>query len=169
MISYKSKNHDQQFMVELYTLLISILLQHTIVAGATHHLFYRLHMYPCSTLVNSTFTLKGVNSPYKMYECIQDEKIIISTISKKKPPHLLVLHVDQEVLDYPGFLDHPEVQKLFFSCYSLNQYIIFFFFSHTLYFISYTSLCHLRPQMAKARQGGRRGKVTAVITDNIVK
>ena len=33
--------------------------------------------------------------------------------------------------------------------------------SHTLYFISCTSFCHLRPQIAKARQGGRRGKVTS--------
>ena len=41
--------------------------------------------------------------------------------------------------------------------------------THTLYFISYTSFCHLRPQIAKARRGGRRGKVSAVTTDNIVK
>ena len=40
--------------------------------------------------------------------------------------------------------------------------------THTLYFISCTSFCHLHPQMAKARRGGRRGKVTAVITDNII-
>ena len=41
-------------------------------------------------------------------------------------------------------------------------------FSLTLYFISCTSFCHLHPQIAKARRGGRRGKVTAVITDNII-
>ena len=40
--------------------------------------------------------------------------------------------------------------------------------THTLYFISCTSFCHLHPQIAKARRGGRRGKVTAVITDNII-
>ena len=35
---------------------------------------------------------------------------------------------------------------------------------------SYTSICHLRPQIAKAsRRGGWRGKVTAVITHDIVK
>ena len=34
---------------------------------------------------------------------------------------------------------------------------------------SYTSFRHLRPQIAKATRGGRRGRVTAVITDNIVK
>ena len=28
--------------------------------------------------------------------------------------------------------------------------------THTLYFISYTSFCHLRPQIAKARRGGQR-------------
>ena len=39
---------------------------------------------------------------------------------------------------------------------------------HTLYFISCKSFCHLHPQIAKARRGGRRGKVTAVITDNII-
>ena len=33
---------------------------------------------------------------------------------------------------------------------------------------SYT-FCHLRPQIAKARRGGWRGKVTAIITDNLVK
>ena len=38
----------------------------------------------------------------------------------------------------------------------------------TLYFISCTTFCHLHPQIAKARRGGRRGKVTAVITDNII-
>ena len=31
---------------------------------------------------------------------------------------------------------------------------------HTLYFISCTSFCHLHLQIAKARRGGRRGKVT---------
>ena len=40
--------------------------------------------------------------------------------------------------------------------------------THTLYFISCISFCHLRTQIAKARRGGRRGKVTAVITDNIM-
>ena len=37
--------------------------------------------------------------------------------------------------------------------------------------LSHHSFCHLRPQIAKARRGGRGGKVTAVITltDNIVK
>ena len=34
---------------------------------------------------------------------------------------------------------------------------------------SYTSFCHLRPQIAKAARGERRGKVTGVITDNIEK
>ena len=42
------------------------------------------------------------------------------------------------------------------------------FSSHTLYFISCKSFCHLHPQIAKARRGRRRGKVTAVITDNII-
>ena len=40
---------------------------------------------------------------------------------------------------------------------------------HTILWLSYTSFCHLRPRIAKAGRGGRRGKVTAVITDNIVK
>ena len=40
---------------------------------------------------------------------------------------------------------------------------------HTIHYFSYTSICHLRPQIAKARQGGRRVKVTAVITHDIVK
>ena len=41
--------------------------------------------------------------------------------------------------------------------------------THTYYTLFlYTSFCHLRPQIAKARRGGRRGKVTAVITDNNV-
>ena len=40
--------------------------------------------------------------------------------------------------------------------------------THTLYFISCKSFCHLHPQIAKARRGRRRGKVTAVITDNII-
>ena len=40
--------------------------------------------------------------------------LYISTITKQKLPHLLVLHADQEVLQDPGFLDHPEVQKVFF-------------------------------------------------------
>ena len=35
---------------------------------------------------------------------------------------------------------------------------------------SYTPICHASPPAnSKARRGGRRGKVTAVITDNIVK
>ena len=39
--------------------------------------------------------------------------------------------------------------------------------THTiLYFMQI--ICHLHPQIAKARRGGRRGKVTAVITDNII-
>ena len=33
--------------------------------------------------------------------------------------------------------------------------------SHTLHFISCTSFCYLRPQIAKVRRGGRRGKVTS--------
>ena len=33
-------------------------------------------------------------------------------------------------------------------------------YTHTLYFISCTSFCHLHPQIAKARRSGRRGKVT---------
>ena len=37
--------------------------------------------------------------------------------------------------------------------------------SHTIYFIYF--ILYLHPQIAKARQGRRRGKVTAVITDNI--
>ena len=41
-------------------------------------------------------------------------------------------------------------------------------YTHTLYFISYTSFCRLHPQIAKARRGGRRGKVTAVTTANII-
>ena len=41
-------------------------------------------------------------------------------------------------------------------------------YAHTTLF-SYTSICHLRPQIAKARRGGWRGKVTAVITHDIVK
>ena len=46
-----------------------------------------------------------------------------------------------------------------------------FFFSHThththYSLFSHSSFCHLRPQIAKARRGGRRGKVTAVITDD---
>ena len=41
---------------------------------------------------------------------------------------------------------------------------------HTHYTLfPYTSICYLRPQIAKARRGGRRGKVTAVTTDGIVK
>ena len=40
---------------------------------------------------------------------------------------------------------------------------------HTILYFSYTSICHLRPQIAKARRGGRRGKVTEVITHDIVK
>ena len=41
---------------------------------------------------------------------------------------------------------------------------------HTHYTLfSYSSFCHPRPQIAKARRGGRRGKVTAIITDDIVK
>ena len=40
--------------------------------------------------------------------------------------------------------------------------------AHTVYFISCTSFCHLHPQIAKTRRGGRSGKVTAVITDNII-
>ena len=39
--------------------------------------------------------------------------------------------------------------------------------NYTLF--SYTSFCHLRLQIAKATRGERRGKVRAVITDNIVK
>ena len=47
---------------------------------------------------------------------------------------------------------------------------LMFYIHYTHYTLfSYTSFCHLRPQIAKARRGGRRGKVTAVITDNIVK
>ena len=36
--------------------------------------------------------------------------------------------------------------------------------------MAYSSFRHRRPQIAKARRGGRRGKVTSVIiTDDIVK
>ena len=46
---------------------------------------------------------------------------------------------------------------------------IFFFFTHTHYTLFSRSLFfHLRPLIAKARRGGRRGKVTAVITDDMV-
>ena len=38
-----------------------------------------------------------------------------------------------------------------------------------LYFHTHQFAMHLRPQIAKARRGGRRGKVTSVITDDIVK
>ena len=42
-----------------------------------------------------------------------------------------------------------------------------YFFTHTHYTLfSHSSFCHLRPQIVKARRGGRRGKVTAVITDD---
>ena len=41
--------------------------------------------------------------------------------------------------------------------------------THTHYTLFlYTSFCHLHPQIAKARRGRRRGKVTAVIIDNNV-
>ena len=50
-----------------------------------------------------------------------------------------------------------------------NDGLILSIDTHTHYTLfSYTSFCHLRPQIAKARWGGRRGKVTAVITDNNV-
>ena len=53
------------------------------------------------------------------------------------------------------------------SDFLLKVNTIFFFFTHTHYTLfSLSSFCHLRPQIAKARRGGRRGKVTAVITDD---
>ena len=38
-----------------------------------------------------------------------------------------------------------------------------------LYFHKHQFVMHLRPQIAKVRRRGRRGKVTAVMTDDIVK
>ena len=54
------------------------------------------------------------------------------------------------------------------SGWSCSNFMPYTYTIH-VYFHTHQSFCHLRPQIAKARRGGRRGKVTAVITDNIVK
>ena len=55
------------------------------------------------------------------------------------------------------------------KCLKLGYRMCFEIYNtHTLYFISCKSFCHLHPQIAKARRGRQRGKVTAVITDNII-
>ena len=47
----------------------------------------------------------------------------------------------------------------FFLDLNLSKKVIFILSNHTLFFTSCTSFCHLHPQIAKARQDGRRGKV----------
>ena len=72
-----------------------------------------------------------------------------------------------------GVIDTATLPWLNVSSIAIKIYKAYFAYrieiTRTLYFISCTSFCDLHPQIAKARRGGRRGKVTAVITDNIVK